>query len=447
MSPLALLIAYAVPMLLAGWYFSRHAGTQDFLIANRANPGLIMGAGIIIGWVDAGWFAFYGGLGYTLGWDSLSVVLGNLLAFAVLGTYAGRIKIISSQHDMHGIGDWFRHYFGNDTARIIAVAITISFLAWLTATFVAAGLIMGQLFGLPYQAVIAGCGLITLPLLMKGGYGTLTKFDMLQMLVAAVALALVYALGFKDKSVLTLPRLNTFLGGGVFPFITMALTFFSATVCAGDVWQRVFAARSPQAARTGFMVAGAMSIPAFLAAALIGMAAKGAGYNGPDYDAFAYGFTTFFTPFAQGLLLLTMLAASLSTINVAVFGGAMSFAKDFSKTLPDDETLKTRLQYVMAGMVVLACAIALVNRDIMTIALTVLSACTCFVPLLLLSLSGYTMRRSYSAKLAALLALLSYLGLIISGNMTPALSSLPLFVNLAVLAICEIAVIFRARTV
>lgn len=165
---LGLILGYAVVMLVAGIALSRNKTVQDFLVAGRNNAGFVMAAGMVIGSIDAMWFTLFSGMGYTMGWSFLWVIVGIFIAIFCLDIMAGKIKEASTAQKMLTVTDWFYHKFGPKTERIVGLIVTLNFLGWLAAVFVSAGLIISSVFDLDYTLVIITGAVIILPLLLKG---------------------------------------------------------------------------------------------------------------------------------------------------------------------------------------------------------------------------------------------------------------------------------------
>lgn len=436
MSSLISLLVYAVIMVVAGLVLARNKNVQDFLIAGRANAGWVMAAGITAAWVDATWFVFYGSIGFTYGWGILIMVAGMACGFLTLGAYVDKIKALSTEHNMITFADWFRFRYGRPTGVLVGISVSCMFLIWLSCVLVGAGLIFSSIFDLHYEIVVLTIGLLTVPLILKGGYAGLTRFDVLQFMIIAVLLGYVFLFGFRPDDNLALQPFRTIATMDPVTALSLFLTCFAATFATGDVWQRVYAARNPNHVRAGCILAALFVSIGFCAAAALGMFAKSAGYSGVPEEAFVWLYKNLFNPGAQSVFFIILLAAVMSTLNVTVYGAASSFAKDYVKNI-EGLALKRRIQWITISVVGTAMIVALTYRDIMTLGLSILSVSTCILPLMFFSLTDRIQLHPASAFWSTLLGFAVFLGLIFTGTMTPEYSGLPVVVNLAAIGLVE----------
>ncbi|MBI1309401.1 MAG: hypothetical protein GC129_06110 [Proteobacteria bacterium] len=433
MSTAVVLGLYLFLLILVGWAVSRVRSVEDFLIAGRGNPGFVMAAGIIIGWVDATWFVFYSTMGYQLGWACAWLVVGNVAGFGLLALWAPKIRELSQKHNMHTLTDWFHHFFGMPSAILCGTIVTIMFISWVAVIFVSAGLFGEMLFGVPRVEGTLAVGLVALPLLLKGGYGSLTRFDVVQFLTVATLLVATFTFYLAPTTPhLTFGPAASFASTGWLGGLSLAIIGFSANFAAADVWQRMYAVRSARHIRQGMGLAILMYIPALASSVVIGTTALAAGFAGNANEVFPYFYTSFLTPTGQLLVALMLLAAVASSINVTIFGAAMSLTKDFSSRNLTPHQLQHRVRLFTLLIIAVSCATALITQNIMGLGLSLLSVCSCLVPALLANLAGLKPHRS--AVFASLLAGLAAFLMLLAGNaMTAENSSLPLGVSLATL--------------
>lgn len=444
MSSLYSLLIYAAVMVTAGLLLARNKNVHDFLIAGRANPGWVMAAGMTAAWVDATWFVFYAGMGYDYGWGVLVMVTGIVCGFLMLGAYVDKIKTLSTQHDMITFADWFRHKYGRPTGVLLGVIMSNMFLMWLSCVLVGAGLVLSSIFGIRYETVVMVVSFLTVPLILKGGYAGLTRFDVLQFFIITALLVYAFGFGINPGMNLTLPSWKSIGSVDAVSAFSLFLTFFAATFAAGDVWQRAYAAKDAKHVKAGFALSAILTGAALTVAGAIGMMAKSAGYDGKADEAFVWAYRDIFTPGAQSVFFIILLAAVISTLNVTVYGAASSFAKDYVGNA-EGVALKNRIQWITVTVIALAMTVALLYQDIMSLGLAMLASTTSIVPLLFFSLSDKIKLRPQSAFWSVLVAFSVFAILVVTGTMSPAFAGLPVAVNLAVIGLVELGFAVKAK--
>lgn len=441
----SVLIIYAALMAALGFILSRQIGTSDFLIAGRRNSGWVMAAGMLVGSMDALWFSFFSGMGYDLGWGFAWMVAGVICGLSGLYVAGPRIKEVSTHHNMLTLSDWFRHVYGLQAGRASALVNTTLFVGWMSATFVASGLILSTVFKLDYELVILCCAAVVIPLLWRGGYTTLTRFDVLQMAIIALGLSAIYAFGFRSEFPVAIPPLSTFADTGALAGISLCLTMFGATFAAGDLWQRLYATRDVQQTRKGLMLAAVFFAISLFATAILGMTAKEAGYQGGSSDVLAYIVSDMLTPAAQVVFLVILMAAVLSTLNVVTFALSTNLARDYVANQATDDALVRQVKKLTPLVILLAAGIALATQDIMTVGLAVMSSTACMTPLLVISSLTSIRLQPLTASLSVFLSLIAFLTLVITGNMTPDMAAIPFALNLGLIVLIEGALRIKAR--
>lgn len=361
--------------------------------------------------------------------------------------YASRkIKERSTEIEMITLSDWFHHHYGQYTGYVAGVIVVIGLLGWLTGVFVATGLVMSSLFGVDYNLIIGCVVLIVVPMLLKGGYASLTRFDVVQFFIVSTGLICIYSLGFRDDAPIHFPSVSTVGSLGVIGTVSLFITVFSGVFAGGDVWQRMYATKNDREVIKGFGWACVLFTVAIIAIGGLGMISKESGFVGSENDVFAYVIENMLNPVVLPILLIVFLAAATSTINMIIFGGSSSLAKDFKRKGLTENVLFKRLRIIMVVVTLVCAGLSLLTQNVMGIAMAVMSSTTCFVSLLLINLFTSIRVSHITAFVSVLMALIVYLFLSLTGRMMPEFSGLPMVINLAVIVCMEPLVRIMSRS-
>lgn len=394
-----LMVVYGLVLLAFGYWVFRQRGVDDFLIAGRKNPGLVMGAGIVIGWVDALWFLFYATMGYIYGWALFAVfVPACVVGFAVLYCLVPHLKKISSQKNMYTMGDWFGHRYNKLVETTVGVAISVFAGGWLIALFISVGLLLHEMFGFGYQGAVISLSIITLALLLKGGYGALTRFDVLQFAILIALMVVIFGQIGWETTQNAIFYADGFTPLTVFDAVNFSLLAFCSTIAVPDVWQRMHASRDMKQARLGFVTASLFIVPLFFATGWFGVYARQIGLTVEDPNLVFPLVVESFGPTLVAFVLLTVIVATLSTLNVASYASASAVVHNTGRKVKEKNLLKGQTQRTLALLVIAATVVACLTQDILALGLAVLSLTVCIAPALVF---GILTQRSVDNKLIA----------------------------------------------
>ncbi|MES2728945.1 MAG: hypothetical protein V4621_02450 [Pseudomonadota bacterium] len=424
-----LIAAYLVIIGLFAYWVFRQRGIDDFLIAGRQNSGLVMGAGIVIGWVDVMFFTLYATMAYLYGWWTLLMLIGTTAAaFVILSYLSARLKALSTQHNMYTVADWFDMRFGSASGHVVALISSLYAFGWYLALVISAGLLLHQIFHISYAAVVVTTSVVTLVMLLKGGYGALTRFDILQIALLSLLLTVVFCIIGPAVTAQAAQYDFTSAALSNFDRVNLIIMFFASTLVVPDVWQRLHAVRDSGAARQGFLLAIPLTAIMFTAAAWFGFYAKENGLAETDANlAFASALEAL-GPQVQALMLVAMIAATLSTMNVSCYAGASAVACNMGPKTTKEQ-MKRKMQLAFVGMIVLAAVIALVTQDVLTLALSTLTLTVAIAPAFVGGILSSRKVGDWAVASVMLLSVMSLVGLIAIGQNTGIYSLIPFMVS------------------
>lgn len=368
---ISVVLAYALAMLLLGWYGMRRARNQEeFLVAGRnlgpacylgTMAATVLGGAATVGTVRLGYVHGLSGFWLCAMLGGGILVLNLFLAKPLL-----KLRIYTVTQVLE------RRY--TPLARQASAAIMFVYALMLSVVSVLAmGTVIQVLFELPFWSAILLGGSVVVIYSSIGGMWSLTLTDIVQFVIKTAGLMFVLLpicltrVGGWDALVAKLPAsafaLTTL---GYDTIFTYFLIYFFGILIGQDIWQRVFTARSEGVARVAGSLAGVYCVIYGLVGALIGMCAR---VLLPDLadanNAFAAIVRSALPDGIRGLVIAAALAAMMSTASAGLLAASTTLTEDLLPRLRGGRTSTlgmARLFTLLTGLAVLA--IALLVNDV-----------------------------------------------------------------------------------
>ncbi|RAU39329.1 sodium:solute symporter [Pseudomonas sp. RIT411] len=368
---ISVVLAYALAMLLLGWYGMRRARNQEeFLVAGRnlgpacylgTMAATVLGGAATVGTVRLGYVHGLSGFWLCAMLGSGILVLNLFLAKPLL-----KLRIYTVTQVLE------RRY--TPLARQASAAIMFVYALMLSVVSVLAmGTVIQVLFELPFWSAILVGGSVVVVYSSIGGMWSLTLTDIVQFVIKTAGLMFVLLpicltrVGGWDALVAKLPAsafaLTTL---GYDTIFTYFLIYFFGILIGQDIWQRVFTARSEGVTRVAGSLAGVYCVIYGLVGALIGMCAR---VLLPDLadanNAFAAIVRSALPDGIRGLVIAAALAAMMSTASAGLLAASTTLTEDLLPRLRGGRASTlgmARLFTLLTGLAVLA--IALLVNDV-----------------------------------------------------------------------------------
>ena len=366
---LVILLAYALGLVLIGWYSLRRARSrEEYLVAGRrlgpvmyaaTLSTVVLGGASTVGTVRLGYVYGLSGL-----WFCTLLGLGILVISLFLSRRLVRLNLVTVIELLQ------RRY--NSAARLSGAVIMIAYaLMVAVASIVACGTILHGLFALPFWGgVLLGGGIVVLYAVI-GGMWSITLTDIVQFFIMTIGMmfllapiSIQHAGGWAAMRHLLPESHFSLVTLGLPMFLGFTLNYFLGIMIGQDIWQRVFTARSVNVARFAGAAAAVYCVIYGVCGALIGMAAKV--LLPPLVDpntAFASVVQATLPSGIRGIVVAAALAAMMSTASATLMAAATTFAEDVLLKLGGRQTLLADRVSTLA-MGVLALATSLVLEDV-----------------------------------------------------------------------------------
>ena len=339
------LLAYAVALLLIGYWASRRTNSAaDFFIGGR-NLGPLVAAMSASASSSSAWTLLgVSGAAFAWGLPALWLFPATLLGFVINWFWvAPRLNPLAARLDAVTLPD----ILSNGTSgsmrsailRSTAIVIVISFSFYVASQFQAAGHAFAGTFGMPRASAIALGGLIVVLYTWAGGFWAVSVTDTLQgLLMAATAIVLpiaaVISVGGPEGLIsgLAADQADTLTHTGI-----AAAGFAVGTLGIGlgypgqpHVVNRLMALRDDQALRAGRIIAITWAVVIYAGMIALGLSGRVMIGELADGEQVFFALTNaLFHPAIAGLMIAAVLSAIMSTADSQLLVVSSSIAHDW----------------------------------------------------------------------------------------------------------------------
>lgn len=319
---------------------------SDFLVSGREINGLIIGFGMaaiaLAGSIVSAIPEFVADYGY---FPAQLYMLGWVVVICLFGILMGPII---RRTGVYTTSEWMEQRFNRKTRAMTAVGTVLASVALTAAQFVGIGAILAVVTDAPFWQTTLFIAVATFVYMYFGGLWAVTVTDVLQYIIGATALVLTVGwltvtlgdFGWLSENIPESTQLLALAGTGEVSLVGLGFqnpvtwTLGWAALVIGNqyYWIRIVSARSERDSRRGPVLAGAMALLLGPIIALLGLYAfaqfgspEAAGY---DIRGIAGLFILQLPVGIDALLLVSLLAAVMSTVSTTVIGATTIFMRD-----------------------------------------------------------------------------------------------------------------------
>lgn len=179
-------------MIPIGIYASRRIKTsKDFVLAGRRLPFTMAMATVFATWFGSE--SFMGAGSRMADGGFMSVIedpFGAALCLVLIGFFFA--KKLYAQNNLT-IGDYFHERYNKTVATLLSLAIILTYFGWVAAQFIALGIILNMLLGIPAITGMILASIIIIVYTYVGGMWSVSITDTVQMAVIIVGLVVILA--------------------------------------------------------------------------------------------------------------------------------------------------------------------------------------------------------------------------------------------------------------
>jgi len=429
---LSFLLSYFVIVLGIGFWSSRKQSNEDYMLASRNLPWWKIAMSNAAGFMSGGFLLIMTSFAFLYGFSVMWILVGYLLGFLILGKYAGEIKNLSDKNNFYTFVDYFRNKWGRKVAILTAVMIFVLFTAVVINQFIAGGVVLSHISSFNYSTAVVICGAVIMIYMLFGGFRAVIKTDLFQYAsIVFLLIVLFFSVGAGNilKAMAEGMFKSGWLDSAIYGILGFVLVFASA-----DVWQRIYAAKSPRDAKLGFICSGLLSVLGGICIIFIGIMAR---LHFPTIDsnnALVYGlFEVMPTFFSIGAVIV--FASVMSSLDTSVFVAATNISNDITKRFvsltPEKLVWVTKIATIC--FLTLSGLLSIIFNNVMRVAVVSFALYLTLAPIVIASF--FFKLKSKAVFTSLFVGFVIMIGLALSGTTYPPHAAIPLFAAIVILLI------------
>jgi solute:Na+ symporter, SSS family len=343
-----LFIVVALLMLLVGYLAGRKQDQEGFNIYNRRLGKLGYMVSYAATFIGAGFFIAGTAYAYRFGIGLAWFFIGMVFGVIIFGYFAGWLKKLTAREPMYNLPDFFAWRFGSKAAQVLTIIVLVLLAGDISIQLIGGGKLLSSLGVLSYSQSVVLTAVVVSIYLVLSGFRAVVWTDYV-LLSAIIVLTAVLAI-FSAHNLQVTPEQQDLFSMPPGTIIGFFLYGLFGPFTMSTYYQRIFAAESPQTARTATWLSALTILIPGLGLFILGMHAKNLFPSIDPDSAFLrliqLGGST--TSLAGALVLW---AALMSTVDTLTFAGSQILNKDLlNKPL-------TRTNVGMGIVIVLALAL------------------------------------------------------------------------------------------
>ncbi len=394
-------VLYAILVVVVGIFGMRRTKSfKDFFLAGGNVGPWLSAFSYGTAYFSAVMFiGFAGKVGWGFGYSGLWITFGNAF-IGVLGVWAlmgWRIKKMSQEYGVTTMSEFLEKRYNSSFLKLIGVLVIFIFMIpYSAAVFMGLSYLFEISFAMDYTLALVIMGVFTATYIILGGYKSMALIDMIfgMIMVVSVTILVLFTInngGGLANITQTLndinPKLTAPVGPpGFFPLFSLVFLTAVAPFALPQLVQKFYAIKDKKSVRIGMVASTFFALLISFVGFFVGSTTRvfirsdnpdqahlfkfsETGAATPDFDKLMPELLTNMLPGSLSIIILVLiLAASMSTLAALVLISSSAISKDFYAGFinknASDKTL-TSLMRVMSGVfVLLAVLLALVEFDI-----------------------------------------------------------------------------------
>jgi len=388
---LLMLVAFFGLMVVIGFYCRRHAGSVDGFVLGGRSVGAwftafaygtsYFSAVILVGY--SGQFGWKYGIAST--WIGIgNAVIGSYLAWTILGR---RTRIMTQHLESKTMPDFFEKRYHSRSLKFGAALIIFIFLIpYAASLYNGLSRLFSMAFNIDYTVCIIVMTVLTAVYVVAGGYMATVVNDFVQGIIMLVGIVLIVwaslrQFGGLHQAMLSLAQVNdpsvspapgtftSFFGPDPFNLLWVVVLTSLGTWSLPQMTQKFYAIRNEAAIVKGtvistlfaFVVAGGCYFLGGFGRLLSGTV----DVNAQGYDAIIPKMFEAFSPAMMGLVVILVLAASMSTLSSLVLTSSSTLTLDLiqprKRVKLDEKHLLSTMRWLILVFIALSAVIAIIQ--------------------------------------------------------------------------------------
>lgn len=390
---LSILFIYVLMMVLVAYYCRKRANNvDDYLLAGRGLNGWMSAFSYGTAYFSAVIFVGYAGkFGWTFGLSSVLIGVGN----AVIGTYLAwkvlgkRTRNLTRNLQARTLPEFFeKRYEDKNVRKVTCLIIFIFLIPYSTSVYQGLAYLFEAMFGINFVWCIVLMASLTALYLFFGGYLATSMSDFVQGIIMIIGVVVMVLMLMARPEVSWTKGLETLTQThGWFPtfdsstgrlidsngfnlIIMILLTSFGIWGLPQSI-HKFYAIRDEKAIKQATVVSTCFSaiigIGAYFTGALVSLFLVRSDFTTLD-TAVPIMISKALPPAMLGLILILVLAASMSTLSSLALAGSSAIAVDlykgYIKPDADDKKVKLMLRILCLSFIFLSAVLAVAQIDV-----------------------------------------------------------------------------------
>jgi len=429
---LSFLLAYFVIVLAIGFWSSRKQSNEDYMLASRDLPWWKIAMSNAAGTMSGGFLLVVSAFAFLYGFSMLWVLVGYFFGFLAMGKYAKKLKRLSDKNKFYTFVDYFSNNWGRKVGIFTAVVIFVIFTAVVINQFIAAGVVLSHISSFNYATAVVICGAVIMIYMFFGGFRAVIKTDVFQYAsIIFLLLILFFSIG---PSTIIKSMAEGMFQSGLIDSIMYAILGFVIVFASADIWQRIYAAKTPRDARLGCVGAGVLSFLGGICIVFLGVMAR-ANFPGIDSNsALVYGLFEI-APAFFSIGAVIVFASVMSSLDTSVFVAATNISNDmagkFFSLTPQKLVWVTKMATIC--FLLFAGTLSLFFNNVLRVTLVSYGLYLTVAPIIIASF--FFKLKSKTVMTTLVIGFIIMIGLAISGTTYPPHAAIPLFSAIAILVL------------
>ncbi len=309
------LVLYVVVLIGVSIRLGLREKPEEYAIGARAVGvfGIFASTFTLIG---AGEFLTVASLAFLNDGAAITLLAGYGLGMMILGVFATSARRNSGTRHYLSLPDFAHDRFGAVAGGLTSLLTVAAFFALLVLQLFAGAIVLSEIAGLSTTwAAFLSAAVVVVYLLFAGFSGVILT-DKIQFTLMLVGLPLLAFIAIPSAA--DIGKISS-LSFGPLATISVLITGVFVVLGSGDIWQRLYAARSNATARTGMIAAGLGFAIYGVILALIGIAAREASLTDDPDAAFLAVVLAQDQGLLSALVVVAVFSAILSTADTETF--------------------------------------------------------------------------------------------------------------------------------
>jgi len=309
-------VAYCLIIFFVAWRNRAAEHEDDFLMGGRRAGPFQVGSSVFT-LIGGGELVAMASLAFIFGWAALFLFLGYSLGFAVLAVLAKKLRAFEGAERAVSLPDFLYSHYGFSGSIPALILSFAAFFSLLMLQYGAGAEVLSSATGWSFLLSLVFIGAVVILYLSIGGFRAVLQTDVIQAIAMLSIVGLVIVLGVTgSQAASTVQELDRMSLGVA---ASLAVTGLIVALGSADVWQRLYAARSPAAARTGLLGAAVLFMVFGTVLVFVGIEANSLGLTTDPDAAFLAFFESGLPSWLTPLLVVLVLSAIMSTADTEVF--------------------------------------------------------------------------------------------------------------------------------